>query len=362
MTGHGERDQPRRFESTATEPMARGVEFGESNREEIDATVRHYLELFSGPAALSMDRIAELAASGLAAVDSWAPEIGQEIRGIAQGANQSLQNLAAINSRTEILATSTTNFRGECSTVVHLGGVANPYPETQQNWDWYSAFSNDWLIWSFELGDGRRVETMTEYGIVAKVGCNSSGVGLHFNILHHRDDGRRMGVPVHVVARRVLETSTDAASALQTIASASLSASTTLTVVSGGRAGKVAVSVEASPNDLGFVFPDETGLLVHTNHFLTDPARLGDTEHRFYPDTVLRYDSLVRELKASSTLDQKESIAEALSSRVGGALAVCCQPDRSRPPEFQFETLAHVRLDLKNGRVIASPGGPSPRE
>jgi len=361
MTGHGERDRSKRFESTATEPMARGVEFGESNREEIDATVGHYLELFSGPAELNADRIAQLAAGSLAAIDSWAPEIGREIRGIALGANQPLENLAAINSRTELLAASTTNFRGECSTVVHLGSATDPYPEAQQNWDWYSAFSNDWLIWSFELEDGRRVETMTEYGIVAKVGCNSSGVGLHFNILHHRDDGGRMGVPVHVVARRVLETSTDAASALQTIASASLSASTTLTVVSGGKAGKVAVSVEASPNDLGFVFPDETGLLVHTNHFLTDPARLGDTEHRLYPDTVLRYDSLVRELTSNPATDQKESITEALSSRVGGALAVCCRPDRSRPPEFQFETLVHVRLDLENGRVLASPGGPNPR-
>lgn len=348
----------RRYESSRAEAGVRGQEFGEANREQIAATVAHYKSLFLGPAALGAGQLKNLAERALTAIDSWAPEVGREIRGLATGSNQELLDLVALNARTEILAAGTATLRGECSTVVHLCNDESPYPEAQQNWDWYSTFAGDWLVWSIELEDGRRVETLTEYGIVAKAGCNSAGVGLLFNILHHVDDGAIMGVPIHVVARKILETAEHVADALSTVASATLSASTTLTLVSGGDAGKVAVSVETSPNDIGFVFPDESGLLVHTNHFLSDPLRLGDLEHRHYPDTVLRLDALARSMRRHSNLDPRSAISASLSSTVGGSLAVCCRPDPRHPSEFQFSSLAHIRLDLARCRVIATPGGP----
>ena len=349
--------RPPTFQSTAADPRARGVEFGESNREQIRATVDHYRELFAGPAGLREEQVARLAAQALVAIDAWAPEIAEEIRGMALGSALPLEHLVGVNARTEILAASTARLRGECSTVVHLGNREADFPEAQQNWDWYSRFAEDWLIWSFETAEGVTVETLTEYGIVAKAGCNSEGVGVLFNILHHVDDGAGMAVPVHVVARKLLESSRDVAEALQLIASAPLSASTTMTVVSGGSAGKVAVSVELSPNNLGFCFPDESGLLVHTNHFLSDDLRTGDLEHRQHPDTVLRYDALSRAIRLNAEAPIREAMTAALSSRVGGPFAVCCRPDSSQPPEFQFGTLAHLRLDLESGRVIATQGG-----
>lgn len=349
---------PHHFVSTRTAPESRGEEFGEANRGKIAATVGHYLDLFGGTVGIRPNKLDELAAEALAAIDGWAPGVGREIRGIAAGANQPLHHVAAINARTEILAHGNANVRGECSTVVHLGTAADRYPEAQQNWDWYSSFSDDWLVWAMQLEDGRRIETLTEYGVVAKAGCNSAGVGVLFNILHHADDGQRIGVPVHVVARRLLESAEDAASALTIIASASLSASTTMTVVSGGDAGKVAVSVETSPHDLGYVFPDGAGVLVHTNHFLSDPLCRGDLEHRRYPDTVLRYDALQRSMRHHAKDAPRSAISRALSSTVGGALAVCCRPDPRQKPEFQFASLAHVRLDLENTRVVVHRGGP----
>src|SRR4029453_16401753 len=100
---------------------------------------------------------------------------------------------------------------------------------------------------------GRMVSTVTEYGVVGKIGMTERGVGTMFNILHHRDDGTgEIGVPVHVIARRILESATDVAEALRLCESASatgLSASTSITIVDRS----TAVMAELWPGGVGRV-------------------------------------------------------------------------------------------------------------
>ena len=52
--------------------------------------------------------------------------------------------------------------------------------------------------------DGHWVKTFSEPGMPAKIGLNSAGLSINFNILHHTADSALGGVPVHVVARRIL--------------------------------------------------------------------------------------------------------------------------------------------------------------
>ncbi|MGB3485436.1 MAG: C45 family peptidase [Mycobacterium sp.] len=347
-------DGVRVFESTQTEPHARGVEFGRANAAAVLRTVSHYRELFTSR-GLGADELQDLSVRALSAITDYAPAVASEIAGIAQGAGAADSEIAMINARTEILAHAGIHTAPECSTVVQLSddGVV-----AQQNWDWYTIFEEDWLVWRFTTDSGVTVETMTEYGVVAKAGCNSTGVGVLFNILHHDTDGRTIGAPVHVIARRVLTEAVDVASALTIIAAARRSASTTMTVVSGGPGNAaVAVSVEIAPDDLGYVFADDTGLLLHTNHFLSSPLSLGDREHREYPDTVLRYDALRRRLGGPGEVGAAE-VAAALSDTTGGPLALCCRPDPNLPGDFQYQTLAHIDLDIAEGRLNVTPFGP----
>jgi isopenicillin-N N-acyltransferase-like protein len=41
--------------------------------------------------------------------------------------------------------------------------------------------------------------------VLGKIGVNNHGVGVHLNILHHGADGGPIAVPVHVLARAVLD-------------------------------------------------------------------------------------------------------------------------------------------------------------
>lgn len=343
------------FRSTMTEPAARGREFGERHAQRVRSGVERYRALFERVAVRPFD-LHELGAQALAQIAAFAPPLHAEILGMAEGARIDARLLGAINARTEILAMLGAPLRGECSTVVRVDSNS-AHPVAVQTWDWYTDFADQWLTWEIPHADGSMTTTVTEFGIVGKAGVNTRGLGVHFNILHHQRDGREIGVPVHVASRWMLDTCDDINRALQLLASAQVSASSSLTVVAATDNSSAAVSVELHPGGPGLVFPDADGLLVHTNHFLSVPARDGDTEPRQYPDTLVRHDLLTRRLGKRAHLDAAQVLG-AMNSHLGTTAAVCCHPDSSQPESGQYATLATIIIDVAAGTLEALRGGP----
>jgi len=347
----------RTFTSAVAEPAARGYEFGAVHAREVATTVAAYRRLFAGAYAADVD-LGSMGVIALARIDAWAPELGEEIRGIASGAGIPVEHVAAINARTEIIAMLRRDLPvpvQECSAVVAVppsGGVA----VAAQNWDWYTEFADNWLEWTIPHADGRRVSTLTEYGIVGKIGVNDAGLGVLFTMLHHRDDGHDIGVPVHVVARRVLDQARAVGEGRAICASATPSASTSVTMVAGGEA----VSVELWPGGPGFAGPDAHGVLVRTNHFLTDPARDGDEVPAEAPGTLTRYDTLRRILSGAASPATgrdvtPDDVVAALCDHTGG---VCSHPLAEEPADLRHGTLATVVLDLAAGGLVTRVGPP----
>lgn len=343
------------FRSTMTEPAARGREFGEAHATRIRTGVEQYRALFERVALRTFDMKA-LGAQALAQIAAFAPPLYAEILGMAEGARIDARLLGAINARTEILAYVGAALRGECSTVVRVD-AHSAHPVAVQTWDWYTDFADQWLTWEIPHADGSMTTTVTEFGIVGKAGVNTRGIGVHFNILHHERDGREIGVPVHVASRWMLDSSSDINQALQLLARAPVSASSSLTVIASADNSSTAVSVELHPGGPGLVFPNADGLLVHTNHFVSSPARDGDTEPRQYPDTLVRYDLLTRRLSNRADLSAAHVLG-AMNSHLGTTAAVCCHPDRTQPESGQYATLATIVIDVAHGTLDALRGGP----
>ncbi len=111
----------RRFTSAVAEPYPRGLEFGRAHAAQITTTVADYLRLFELKNTLGIANLpAEVDRLGAAALDriqAWAPELADEIRGIAIGAGLAVERIAAINARTEILA----SLRGLGVRMLHCG-------------------------------------------------------------------------------------------------------------------------------------------------------------------------------------------------------------------------------------------------
>jgi isopenicillin-N N-acyltransferase like protein len=345
----------RTFTSAVADPAARGYEFGSVHAGEVATTVRRYRRLFAGLYFADVDLDA-VGAVALRRIESWAPELAEEIDGIAAGAGLPVEHVAAVNARTEIIAglrrdlpTAVT----ECSALVALGGPGAT-AVAAQNWDWYVDFADNWLEWTIPHPDGRRVRTLTEYGVLGKIGVNDAGLGLLFTMLHHRDDGEGIGVPVHIVARRVLDQARDIDDGMALCASAAPSASSSLTMVAGDRA----VSAELWPGGPGFRAPDDDGVLVRTNHFLTDPARAGDQVPAEAPTTLTRYDSVRRSLSARIATGHPVTADDAVAALADHGGGVCSHPLAEEPADLRHGTLATVVLDLAGAGLTAHTGPP----
>jgi isopenicillin-N N-acyltransferase-like protein len=139
-------------------------------------------------------------------------------------------------------------------------------PWLAQNWDWYADAPERCVVWSAAV-EGARFATMTEAGILAKVGVSTRGIAVALNILYHAADGRdELGIPVHLVLRRLLEEAGSAGEAWDLLRETPYSASSCITVIDAGGDG---ACFELSPAGVARIEPHD-GLLAHTNHLLDD--------------------------------------------------------------------------------------------
>ncbi len=347
-----------RHHSAERTPGARGVTFGRAQKERIALVMKVYRRLFTVRAGLSGDDLRRLGSQALDRIASWSPSLLEEIDGIAHGSGIEVELIGALNARTELLAASA----GECSTIACLGtATATGSPLGVQTWDWHEELREGWLVWTIEHADGRRVETLTEAGIVGKIGVNAAGVGVLLNILGHRGDAAPVGVPVHALCRRVLDEADGAVAALTMASGATMSASSAMTIVADDADGGVACTVELSPAGPGFVMPDARGVLIHTNHFLTEPGRSGDTMVRESPDTLLRLDHAARRVAGIEGPIEAEDVLTAMDSHRGGSGAICCHPAAGATFGDRWTTLATVVIEPAQAEMRVLAGGPCQR-
>jgi isopenicillin-N N-acyltransferase-like protein len=347
----------RTFTSSPLDPGDRGLEFGERHGADIARTVAAYRRLFAARATrpFDPDLWAERAWDTIA---DLAPVAAAEIAGIAEGARLPAREVAMLNARTELLAVADpTGATDECSTVVAVPERRGPV--AVQTWDWYAAMASDWLVWTIPHPEGPVVRTVTEYGVLGKIGVSSWGVGVLFNMLRHGDDSfaeeKGVGFPVHLLSRQILDTARDLDDAIAQAGAVSTSASTSVTVVdaAGG-----AASIELFPGGQGVVRPRD-GLLVRTNHFVSDQGAPGCLASSIGPSSALRRTTLLEafENRAPETADDVVA-AMHHHDEAGG---VCAHPDPGVDPVLQHATLATVVVDVCANELHVSPGGPCAR-
>jgi isopenicillin-N N-acyltransferase-like protein len=144
-------------------------------------------------------------------------------------------------------------------------------------------------------------------------------------------------------------------------AGATMSASSAFTIVADDADGGVACTVELSPAGPGFVMPDARGVLIHTNHFLADPGRAGDTMVRELPNTLLRLDHAGRRVAQIETPIEAEDLLTAMDSHRGGAGAICCHPAAGAVFGDRWTTLATVVIEPARAEMRVLAGGPCQR-
>lgn len=120
-------------------PRERGVTYGRECAALIERTISDYTRYFDNKKNLSWSYVKEMAQKFIPAIEAFAPELMEEMRGIAEGANRSFDEILAVNCRSELLRFEGSHDGGasdECSCIgVMPERTKNGHVMTAQNWD-----------------------------------------------------------------------------------------------------------------------------------------------------------------------------------------------------------------------------------
>lgn len=355
----------------------RGRLVGEAVRHKIEHSLNTYQQLFALcdiPWQMAMEKGMRYFDQTLA----YCPGFIDELEGTAKGAGIDFESLFALNSRTEILpsdflarAVSSASSAGVLATETsddHLSSKdvtsANECTSLAtkstdalwlaQNWDWCGTQRQALCLIDANTDSGLRYMTVTEAGMLAKIGLNSAGFAITLNILRSRNDGQKPGIPVHVLLRRLLNCQS-VAEAAQLMCSTSFSSSSNVMVADS--TGDIA-SFELSPAGCKILEADN-GHLCHTNHFLHDDLIEDDVGRIGNQSTMNRFSRSKSLLNGS--LNFKDIVA-LLCDKSDGLESICRFPNTSLPQIAQIETVCSVIMNLTNRTLAVSGAQPTVSE
>ncbi len=313
-----------------------GLAHGRLLRDEIRECIEIYrLVLGTGDAPLM--REAERIAT---TVCDFSPQIADEIDAIAEGSGVDPRWVYVLNARSELVTS-----RGDGCTAVFV-------PERGllgQTWDWIDALEPLVVVLRIERAGGHRLMTLTEPGIVAKIGCNGAGMGVCLNFMY--SPGPHHGVPVHVLLRACL----DAESLAEARAVTSRAGAGRAANVLVGTGGSGGFDVEYTGQEARVVEIDRSPF-VHTNHVDERP----ETARLLWGNSTAR---ALRARELAGDARDLTALVRVLDDR-GDAENPICTPYRSLLGAM-VGTTATVAMELRDARMHARlgprPGAPMQR-
>jgi isopenicillin-N N-acyltransferase-like protein len=338
----------------------RGRQYGQQARDRVHRSISAYRTVFQHYATWDWPTVLAEARRFHEPIRAFGTDYYEELLGIAEGAGVDVDEVIAINVRTEVMFAAKARASGaslprvgECSSFAMVGGGGTM---VGQNWDWLPHAFDTTVVLEVDPASGPRFVTVVEAGLLAKTGFNAAGLGLCTNALVSSSDIGAPGVPYHVLLRALLDATTPT-EALATIQRRERSSSANYLIAHDSG---LALDVEASPGDFSRLYlldPDASGRLVHTNHFISPAFPGPDVGLWVMPDSPFR---LQRIRAAVGALDQPDAagVTAALTDHAGHPYGVCCHPDPEVPDTEQGATVASLVMDLANRTLRLASGNP----
>jgi isopenicillin-N N-acyltransferase-like protein len=359
----GDREQPRlAFPELQADGKAGdlGLAQGKAFASQIEYNLAFYRDWLSQSGTVPPARLVEISRGFIPVIGEHFPKMVEEMDGIALGASLRLDEIVLINARTDISAIVDNEVaRGKvpgCTALALFGEVdGKPALALGQNWDWDPLMARSPVVLRLGPDEAPPFVTLTEAGMLAKIGFNQHRLGVCLNFLSHRSDGRPgvFGVPIHCLLRAALECQS-IEQAVEIVASSPRCASANFLLAQHGADGPEALDLELTPDEVATLSPDGSSL-VHTNHFITPSLAAGCTSGRG-PSTMARYAS-ARILSSVAELEEADPVLRmehVLVSREGLPYPI----SRDSDPDGSIATLAGVIMDLTRNHFIVSDGPP----
>ncbi|WP_137932519.1 C45 family autoproteolytic acyltransferase/hydolase [Mesorhizobium comanense] len=307
-------------------PARRGEAYGEQARDRIHASMALYATQLER-LGFTGDDVERFGGLFLPRLRQWAPDLVEEMEGIAAGADVALSAVLLVNARTEILQLAkrekgvSDDEPDGCTGAVILPEATKAGRLIHgQNWDWRAECAETSIVLRVRREDGPDLITFTEAGGLARSGFNSAGIGITANYLESDRDYRDMGIPLPFIRRRVLE-ARHFAHAIKVVATTPKSCSNNMIL---STAEGFAVDLECAPDEAFPIYPDD-GLIVHANHWQSPVAlsKLRETGLGEVPDSLYRDYRVRRHLAARRGTITVDDLKQSLFDDFAAPFSVC---------------------------------------
>lgn len=208
------------------------------------------------------------------------------------------------------------------------------------------------MLWLVRRDDGPDLLTLTEAGIVGKIGINEAGLAMCINLLRSDSDSGGPAAPMHIILRRVLEDCHNVDEAIALLARTARCTSCNH-MLADSRSS--IADVEATPAGR-WVHGPQHGLLTHANH-CTGPTLVSqDLYVRENPETR-ESDSRIQALAASHHISESD-LRAMLADHATAAYSICVHNDPAWSFIEQGESIASIIIDVTGGTVDVADGPP----
>jgi isopenicillin-N N-acyltransferase like protein len=284
------------------------------------------------------------------------PQYADEIHAIAQGADLPVRDIFSLNGRTEITLYQhqLQALRSQHSEQLPLECTLLGSTETKvmgENWDWAQCIEKiTTLLHITREHDGHRILTLSEPGIIGKVGMNSAGLAVGLNFIP--GTAYNAGVPVHILLRSCLDSSSFAEVEERLIKLQEdklLGTMSAITVMD--KQGNAEV-FEILGSELIPTKDKSRSSFEHTNHPVLNPSGYGTED---LENTLARL-SDAKELVGQLPLTT-ERLKSILADRSNSAHMINMQPQAWGAIGL-VETIRSLVFDLENGTFHISCGSP----
>lgn len=277
------------------------------------------------------------------------PQYVDEMRGIAEGANVSFDEVVTLNSM-EAVTTDALHLTRCTSMAVNEERTADGHVLAAHNEDWVPEDENDTLVISAKPDKEPPFLSMTYGGLIPNVGFNAYGIAQLIDSVYPSDS--RIGIPRLVVARAVLASRRISGAIGRTLVPHRAAGYNHLLVHESGEL----YSIEVSARKFEILYGLD-GYMVHTNHYL-DP-QMKKIENT--PEELLS--SRVRYFRASRLLHQSEkhnikSLQAIQKDHVNAPNSICNHNIEGSDPLDREKTINALVIDLTAREMHIAWGNP----
>lgn len=339
-------------------PYEIGLIHGREAKAQVDISISTYKAMFWDYSQIKWEDACNYAMTFVDTINEYDPDYMEEIRGIADGSGYKLEEILALNVRSEIVLQggqiSTGNMDG-CTTFVFTPQVTESGDTLLgQNWDWKMTEQAGCIILHIRQALKPDITMVTEAGIIGKIGYNSAGLGVTLNALASDMKVEGKVLPLHIAMRGMLDSHT-LSDMIRATTYMNLSCCAHYMI---GSAKGEGLSLEVGPGDFDALYAEE-GWLAHTNHFITPRlAYVKDTTRVSLPDSFLRLGRMRTMIRSLGRRVRVSDIKNMMQDHTSYPDSICRHEDVLEPEGKRLGTIFSIIMDLEREEMYFAPGNP----